>query len=261
MKYACKFYQGCPMLQTTDEIIIKYNKKDLEIFDFVQKWKQEQRIILNITELEDDLEKCLEIFTATAKLHNIAVMCSKKQNYSLLAEECIPFFFIEKCGTFDELVGQLRLKVSDVYVVNELGFYLPEVAALCKDKNVNVRAIPNVAQSSSEIAGDDFSKFFIRPDDVRLYEEYVDIFEFGGDRLDIQNTLYQIYKEEKWEGNLAMVITGLSENIPNDSILPLFGETRLKCKKKCCFGKCEICKTIKSISKKLDEKEIHFAKE
>lgn len=260
MKHACKFYQGCPMLQTADEIIIKYDTKDREILNFVQKWNPEQRIILDITKLID-IEKNLDLFTATMKLHNIAFLCSKDQDFHLLEEECLPFFFEEKCGNFDELIGQIRLKVSDVYITNELGFYLPEIAQMCKDKHVKIRVIPNMAQSGTELVSNDLTKFFIRPEDLHLYEDYIDVIEFMTDRIELQPTLYSIYKEERWDGDLNQIIYGFKDSIINNTIMPIFGETRLKCKKRCCFGKCDICSYIKSISNELDKKDIHFEKE
>ena len=263
MKYACKFYQGCPMLEGSDEIIIKYFKKDREILDFVQKWESYQTVVLNVTQLsEDGFRDSLELFSAALKLHSITIMCSKSQDYFSLYENNLPYFFVEPCGTMDELTGQIRAKVSNVYVTNELGFYLPEIAPLCKSSNVKVRVIPNLAQSSTDLAEDDFTKFFIRPEDLYLYEDLIDVVEFytPEDRLDAQNVINEVYKEGKWQGNLALIIYGI-EPINNSAIMPLFGETRLKCKKKCCFQKCNICATIKSISKELDKKNIHFEKE
>ena len=251
------------MLETAGEIIIKYFKKDREILDFVQKWDPQQRIILNVTRLsEEDFKNSIDLFSATLKLHPIAVMCSKTQDYMSLYDVNVPYFFVEPCSTADELTGQIRAKVSDVYVMNELGFYLSDIAPVCKDKNVKIRVIPNFAQSSSDLAGDSFTKFFIRPDDLDLYEDYIDVIEFytPEDRLDIQNVLHDVYREGKWLGNLGQIIFGL-DNINNSAIMPLFGETRLKCKKRCAFQKCDICKTIKSISQELDKKDIHFEKD
>ena len=263
LKYACKFYQGCPMLQTADEIIIKYFKKDREILDFVQKWEPQQRVILNVTQLSaEDFKNSIELFSATLKLHSIAILCSKTQDYRALYEVNVPYFFVEPCSTADELTGQIRAKVSDVYIMNELGFSLPDAAVTCRAGSVKIRVIPNLAQSSSDLVSDNFTKFFIRPEDLGLYEDYVDVVEFytPEDRLDMQNVLCDVYKEGKWAGNLAYIIFGI-DKINNLAIMPLFGETRLRCKKRCCFQKCDICKTIQTISKELDKKDIHFEKE
>ena len=260
MKYACKFYRDCSLLPITDEIIIKYDVKDREIINFVQKWKPQQRIVLNITKLVD-IEKNLELFATIAKLHNVAFLCSKSQNFHLLEEECLPYFFVEKCGTFDELIGQIRMKVSDVYITNELGFYLPDVATVCKDKHINIRVIPNIAQSSSDTISNDFTKFFIRPDDLYLYENYIDIIEFETDRLELQPTFYNIYQEGKWDGELKQIIYNFDNDISNNSIVPIFGEIRLDCKKRCCFNKCDICKYMESIARELNKKDIHFQKD
>ena len=96
MKFAIKFYRGCRTLQKADEIIIRYNEKSASLIDFVQKWEEHQRIIIDITELETPIEECLTIFEEARKLHKeFAVLLSYNQNYVDLAEMNIPFFFIE----------------------------------------------------------------------------------------------------------------------------------------------------------------------
>ena len=62
MKFAIKFYQGCRTLKKADEIIIRYNEKSASLIDFIQKWVEHQRIIVDITKLETPIEECLTIF-------------------------------------------------------------------------------------------------------------------------------------------------------------------------------------------------------
>lgn len=254
MQYAINFYQGCRVLDKADEIIIKYPKKNPELLHFIKKLKPEQRLIVNILDL-DDIEDNLEIFKAAQKEHkNFALLTSKSDidiiNYS---SENIKFFFIEGVDCLDEMVSQIRLGVSDIYVINELGFSITKIASLCHDLNIKIRVYPNVAQSRTELAIPSISKFFIRPDDVDLYEDYIDVFEFFGP-LDKQPVLYDIYNDKKWLGNLDQVIIGLTKKTPNTAILPCFGTSRLTCQKRCSFNKCNICTTIGDIANEIDER-------
>ena len=139
MKFAIKFYRGCRTLQKADEIIIRYNEKSASLIDFVQKWEEHQRIIVDITELETPIEECLTIFEEARKLHKeFAVLLSYNQDYVELAEMNIPFFFIEGVSCLDDLANQIRLGVSDVYIINELGFNLEKISELCHKNNVQV---------------------------------------------------------------------------------------------------------------------------
>lgn len=154
----------------------------------------------------------------------------------------IDFFLDTKIDTLDKLLGVVNLGVSDVYICNELGFMLKDVSAFCHYRQIKVRVYPNVAQSSTDLEIEPFKKFFIRPEDLHLYEDYVDIIEFYCKELDKQMTLYEIYhKDKSWNDDLSIIILGLDKNLINSSIPPIFGEVRLNCKKSCGLNRCDIC--------------------
>lgn len=262
MKYALKYYTTCPILDKVDEIIIKYNKRDEELINFVQKYPN-QRIIVDITLLNDDeVEHSLEIFEAAITVHpDLAILCSCFHHpYYLFADENIPFFFLERINTFDKLTSAICLGVSDVYITDELGFYLIDVHKICAEHEVKVRVYPNVAQSSSLKPDASLTQFFIRPEDIEMYEDYVDVLEFFGVALDKQPVFYNIYNEGQWGDELSILIAGI-DPVASEGILPIFGPSRLKCNKRCTFGKCELCINLAKISKDLLDKGIYITKE
>ena len=59
----------------------------------------------------------------------------------LLKENQIQFFFNDFVGNWDSLVSLIEYGVSDIYIVNELGFDLKEVAEACKENNVKIKNI------------------------------------------------------------------------------------------------------------------------
>ena len=254
MKFAIKFYQGCRTLTKADEIIIRYTEKSANLIDFVQKWGEHQRIIVDITELSTPIEQSLAIFEEAKKAHKeFAILMSCTQDCVDLAEMNIPYFFIEGVNCLDDLESQVRLGVSDVYILNELGFNLEKISDFCHKNNVQIRAYPNVAQSAAKLPTNELSKFFIRPDAVQLYEDYVDVFEFFGP-LDKQPVLYDIYRDERWLGNLNEVILGLNRVVNNQTIMPYFDTSRIKCNKRCNLSKCDICTAVEDLCKTLEEK-------
>lgn len=259
MKFCCKFYQGCRALDEADEVMIKYNETNNHLVNFVSDSDDDIRIVANITELsEEELEESKKIFLDAYKAHpEFALMISKEQNIiSYLSNMKIPFFFIEGANNWTDVRDYIALGVSDIYIQNELGFDLKAVAAVChSDEYINIRVFPNIAQvsNSSEMTG--IHKFFIRPDDVIFYENFVDIFEFYGP-LDRQPVLFDIYKDERWLGKLNDVIIGLDNDIDNRTIMPVFGDCRIDCKQICAEGRCKVCKAIENVSKTLIDKEI-----
>lgn len=265
MNYAIKYYIGCRTLPKADEIIIKYTHETDELIKFAQEEINEnQRLVVDLNEFntEEKLSDSLKIFIAAMEVHkNFALKTTiEDKNIVDYAESNIPFFVMETVDCWDELTHQIGLGVSDVYIVNEFGFYLPKISQYCHDMGVKVRAYPNVAQSRTSAPNiNSFTKFFIRPEDIFIYEEMIDTFEFFGP-LDKQPVLYDIYSQERWLGKLNEIILGLDNEIDNMTIAPYFGESRRACEKRCAYGRCNVCNSIASLAAVLESKNIKMKK-
>ena len=176
----------------------------------------------------------------------------------LMQESDMEFFYADYVRTWDMLNGFVNEGVSDVYIVEEMGFSLRTIAKnITKPKNVHIRVIPHVAQSSFPNTPA-MKKFFIRPDDAReTYWNLIDIFEF----LNIQNpnasvTLARIYADQGWAGNLNEIISDFNEKIDNrDIVYKEFANLRRECGHRCMKGDiCNICEQCGDIAKKIKEK-------
>lgn len=258
MKYAIKYYRGCPLLSKADEIIVKYTERDAEILEFIKKFDEKQTITLDITQLEDDLAS-LEIFKAAAASHNFSLLCYENQSINDFYSLNIPFFFPTIAQTPDQLKSFYDLGVSDIYVGGDLGFWLKDIHDSYHGL-VNIRVIPNIIQTTANTYPDKIKTFFIRPDDMDEYEKYIDYLEFAGP-LDKQPVLYDIYRDQRWQGNLNTIIIGFSRDVNCMNIVPNFGLTRVNCKKRCDFGKCHICDHILGAAEILSQKDIYITKE
>lgn len=260
MKYCINFYQSFRHLEEIDEMIIPYRNNiiTIDFIKFLESIKEHQRIIIDIShfDIEDNIEKLLEFITTIKKQHNnlsTRLSLTQKKIIDKLIEKEVSFFFNEYIDRWDTLISFIELGISDVYIVNELGFELEKVSMVCKEKNISIRIIPNVAQTSAKINNiNTLKSFFIRPEDIPIYEKYIDICEFFGP-LDRQSVLYEIYKNQKWMGDLKELIVGLNYSILNKTIFPVFGEKRVNCNKKCYYNQCTICDRVVSISNQLNE--------
>lgn len=262
MRYAIKYYYGCKAMERASEIILKYEKVHKKLSYSIRDYSQGQRIVLDITGYNSEtiIQDNLEIWKKALEGHKKMAIKMRDDQIDLIKDLVkidMPYFLDTVVDNFEKLGAVAALQVSDVYVCNELGFSIKEVSAFCKSKGINVRVYPNIAQSSCEqFDTDSFKKFFIRPEDLCLYENYVDIIEFYVDSLDRQNVLYEIYKSGIWDDDLSILILGLKENIQNNTILPNFGATRLNCKKKCSIGQCATCDRVRdflSIAERITE--------
>lgn len=259
MKY-CLVLTDIPAIEKADEIMLEYNRKNLKIIDYIKEHSN-QRIILNISNLDEalqykEIEKLNAIYVENKLNFSIKLPSYNEKIKDLLSSLQVPFFFDWIVTDWDELLGYIQLGVSDVYIGNNLGFELDKVAEVAHQNNVQIRVFPNVAQSSwKETSG--LKKFFIRPEDVTFYSDYVDVFEFWGTDLKKQEIFYKIYSKQEWFGSLNEIIYELNEELDSRYIIPRFAEKRVRCKKECLKGgKCQICDRIKELSHTLEEAHI-----
>lgn len=253
MKYCIQYTKDFRYLKQVDEVIIPFHSTNLiNIKDF----SDNQRIIIDFEDKKEILFNLKSLIEIKELHNNIAIRFLGEldaETATKLEEVKIPFFFNLRVDKWDTLMGLIELGVSDVYIVNELGFELKDVSRVCKENNVNIRVFPNVAQTGSKIKNlETIKSFFIRPEDIDIYEPYVDVCEFFGP-LDRQSVLYDIYTDKKWIGDLRELIIGLKEHLKSKYLMPCFGEERLNCGKKCYQNKCIICDKISTIAKQLEE--------
>lgn len=264
MKYCVSFHRDFRYKNEVDEIIITYKNKNAELLKFLDTIPEQQRVIVDACGEDVEITKNIDIFAAAMQKHkNLVIKMSMTQRSMCvdLFEANIPYFFGEFVDKWDTLMSFIKMGVTDVYIVNELGFELENVSKICKENNVLIRTFPNVAQSSSKIDNlDKLKAFFIRPEDVSFYEPYIDVFEFFGP-LDRQSVLYEIYTSGKWLGDLNELIIGLGISIGSRTILPMFGEERVNCGKKCYYGQCIICEKIMVIANQFKEAGIEIVKQ
>lgn len=178
------------------------------------------------------------------------------------AAAAIPYFFQKPITNWDDLYHYLSLSPIAMYIAEDLGFSLPDVSAILHKSNIQIRVYPNVAQSSW-LNISDIHKFFIRPEDIDIYEQYVDIFEFwpfhNGESLD---TLYKIYAIDKqWNNDLKPLIVGLTISIENECIPPKWAQQRLSCNRRCIKNKhCNYCNNALVAAKLLKYRNLRFKK-
>ena len=251
MKYCLAYYHSAFEKGVFDEVIIKYDKENVNVVPFAQEEAKDMRLILNMRDYEwdhdDDIKNALPIIQMLMNVHNdIAIMLNTEQtNFAQeLIKLSIPFFYDKVAETWDELVSLVYAGVSDVYIGSELGFEIKDVSRVCHTHNVKVRVYPNVAQTSAPFKNvSTITAFFIRPEDVDLYEKYIDVMQFFGPK-DRQRVLHQIYSKQSWPGKISDIIIGLESDINNSAIAPRFAEGRINCKKRCNQDRCSLCENV-----------------
>ena len=255
MKYCVEYYPNFRHNDEIDEIIYDFNKYgDPIIIDQMKRWREDQRVIINGSQIQN-FENFIPCIQVCRKNHNNLAVCvniQQKEAVKRLREAAIPFFYLQYVNNLEEMYAIINQGVSDIYISENLGFDIVNIGSFCKTKGIKVRVIPNVAQYKLEYKEDipDPCKFFIRPEDVKEYEPYVDVLEIYEKEMRL-SVLYEIYTKQKWIGNLNQLISGLEESIENSAIPSIFGKARLNCKKRCMYDQCSLCKTTQDLSNRV----------
>lgn len=154
----------------------------------------------------------------------------------------IKYYYKYAVTTLYEVVGLKNLGVSYLLIGAPLMFDLKTVASY----NIPLRAIPNLAYEPYIKQENGICGGWVRPEDVEIYGEYIDVFEFyAPDSLDKEKATFKVYAENKnWPGNLNLLIDHLDFNYDNRLFYDEenFAKRRMGCKQKCLSGgSCHYC--------------------
>ena len=257
MKYCLKYTNICTKLNRADEISIKYIE-DKGLVDFMKKFSS-QRIILRVDTWnfsQNEIRKLIAIRKQYPE-YNFTVALSNldKDIVPVFQKENIPFFEDEPCQDWETFNLLLEVGVSDIDISGPLAFEMSKVKRVLNSFNrkVVIRATPNKVVKFRE-GTDDLVGFYIRPEDVEMYEDFIDVLEFEG--LEHQDTFFSIYAENKsFIGNLNQCIYNFQKPIDNKGLITLFGEKRRDCGRQCLSGGCcNRCYTLADLAKPMGER-------
>lgn len=251
MKYAIRYRKNFRHFDTIDEVIFTVSKGDESIIKNIPNIVKEkqQKITLEII-AEKPLEEIIPfILQLKNDYPNILVQIPfpfNMEDVNLLKDNQISFMassFHGYCKDLETVYTMKQIGVSEIYVVEGLGFYLEEVKKILEGTNIKIRVIPNVTQCALGTRHNipTEHKFQIRPEDTHFYEPYIDIFELFNED-DTLSVTYEVYKNQVWKGYLSDLILDAEDlKIPGDAIPPYFGQNRVNCKQRCLFGTCDSC--------------------
>lgn len=232
--------------KSADELKIKYNPLDPTLAGFL-RCNDKKTIIIDVTDeggLDDTDRRLFKGLNEQMTNFKLLIRLENTEDLNFVKENNIPFFFCNFATTIDQVYGLMRYSPTDMYICEELGFSLDKISAILHEKNIKVRVFPNICQSSFP-GMPSLLKFFIRPDDIPVYEQFVDVFELVTDETR-QDTIFKIYKQHKWFGDLNEIIPTFKNSLNSRFLLNDFGVFRAQCGKKCLYkpNSCNICSRL-----------------
>lgn len=235
MKYSISGRQPKDFLQKADEIFIEYRDIDV-LFDYVELYP-DKKIVMFVPKDADINWDLLASFNE--KLH-LTLEVEQIKDPELTN---FRWFWHFPVTTYFELDSILTLNVSEILVGGSLFFDLEQVKKLCGD--TEIRAVPNVAFDAYIPRTDGTIGTYIRPEDVKIYEPYIDTLVFKYEDLKEERMLFKVYKEDQtWPGNLYFLIKNLNKHVDNRAFEEDFASTRLNCRQTCCRTHvCHFCES------------------
>lgn len=151
----------------------------------------------------------------------------------------IKFYYLNPISTFRDLQGLKALGVCYVLIDAPLFFQMDKV----KNIGIPVRATANLAVRTLLPYTDGVPGPWIRPEDIELYEEYIDLIEFNRVNLEQERALFRIYAQQhNWPGDLELIIQDLNYPGINRMIPSTLAEKRLNCAQRCQENnQCHLC--------------------
>lgn len=255
--------------------LIVTEKNIYSIEQFVQQNRLEhpdQEILLNFRYSREEIDDhYLLLFDIIQKIFDSDIIISIDLYFFERAVEAkengwriLPPFTCNNWDTYYRLINQKF--ITDIRIGGELLFELPDVRACASRRVIKIWACCNEVPRSYTIEkpSELYLDGFIRPEDVQLYSEYIDVFELSPfvDDKEGLDTLYRIYAEDKkWKGDLQLIIKGIFTKIDGGTLMKQqWSKYRVDCRRNCMKGhSCRICPNQLVIAKTMQEEGFTFS--
>lgn len=227
------------------EFIYSYQRTTLEEKIELTKNKTNTYVFAYNGNLSEDLRDINNLYRARS---NIKIMILDSSISAPIDGLEAPYFYafgLADADSLEKLVALCERKVSDVYITGELGFKMSLAREIADRYQVNLRVVPNCPTISGfkplVVSKEEaLTSFWIRPEDLFKYEDYIDIVEFYAINNE-QPTYYNIYfQDKKWEGNMSALTCGVLD-LENATLISSFTEFRINCGKACLRNRCHAC--------------------
>lgn len=235
MKFSLNYNVGPIYLQKADEIKLPYKERKKAV-DLYEKYDKQINIFMESND-KIDIEDLKEINILCKG--NLIIGCLNGEEMRQARSADLRFYFYRAINSYailhDAIAEGVEQVILDSPLFNDLKFI--------KDMGVKIRAVANIASFESSLTTSHPNGCYIRPEDVKIYEPYIDIIEFVPTTEEFEKTCYRLYAEEgEWSGDLSMLVLNLNISATNRMIPPALAEHRLDCRQACMRGSsCRLC--------------------
>lgn len=247
MKYSVSSRISSRYLRQADEIKVQYRDKET-IPDLYQKYPGKTILLLGSWDIQESDYNDFQIWDKICE-HNLIIQCAYRHIAQILKELGLRFMLTYEATSYWNLEGLIALGAEYAYVGVPLFFDLPHSESL----NIKLRVVPTVTEVNYFPRDEKYSIVgkWIRPEDIPLYEPYIDIIEFENTNdIKREETLFKVYAINKqWSTNLNILVPDLSSSAVNRLIDPQLAASRISCRQRCMSGgNCRFCHTALTLA-------------
>lgn len=236
MKYSVSARQSKNIIEQADQIKIAYKDKGI-IIDYIEQFPNKDFILMVPKGIDlnwDEIHTYAEKINLYLCLDNLGLATQCRDNG-------IKFYWSYPVFTWYDLTGLIELEPSYIVLGPPLSFELNKVQ---KKTAIPLRMCPNLSYDAYIPRGNGIYGSWIRPEDISVYDNYIDVCDFVTDNLSTEQGLLKAYKSGKWLGNLNLLLTNLNYNIDNRSLPEDIGKIRSVCGHRCMEESyCHYCET------------------
>lgn len=198
---------------------------------------------------------------------NVGVVLSVEQlKYAAeLKEKRYKFYLDRDMGAYnyESLDFLINLGVSDVYILDDLWFTLPNTHEICENNGVKIRLVLNRIPSTTPNRGVNPKAPIFIPNMFQYLNQFVDMFEFDLGKTPNWNYCDVLYKywfnNKQWLGQLYEINEDVQFDLPASSMFPDLARYKLTCGKRCIShpdNTCNKCNQYLDIAKLFRDKNI-----
>jgi len=248
MKVCLNGRQNKKFLKKADEIKLEYRDRRI-IPDFSRDYPG-VNIILELVNIEDeDIDwKLLQEYDFMCG-GNFYVCITNIQQAKQASINNIKFYSGYPVETDFELQGWINIGASYVRLGMPLFFEMDRMREQYGDQ-IKFRVVPNICYTNNLFYENGINGQWIRPEDMPLYSQYIDVIEFEDFDLQREQKLYELYMEtQEWFGPMKFLFNNFGADGVNRMIPPEVARARLNCGQRCLRGSnCRICNRAVSLA-------------
>lgn len=212
-----------------DEIRCEYNQLAL-LLPFIQQYPNKRYVVTKVskecsyTTIAEQIKLLLDLTT------NYTIQCTDIPSLRRMLHDGYNAFIKYPVNDWETFTDLIELGVSDICVDGTVAFSADKIKSA---KNTTKIRVSPTYSINSAFSPERVSSFFIRPSDLYLYEDIIDVIDFLETDHQRETTLFDIYKNK---GSLLLLgdyITNAPKDISDFAIDDEFAKRRLNCGQSC----------------------------